>query len=152
MKKEMLGFRFALPLVFAACVFALPGCTASLALEFQDRLETLLLLLAKANVPGIAQRFKAQALLDAGLKQYEEGEYVDSEVSLEAAVAAGLPVRGEVTARKHLAFMHCAAEREYACRSEFQKALAADPAMRLDAAEAGHPAWGPVFTALKSTR
>jgi Tfp pilus assembly protein PilF len=150
MKKETLAFRSALPFVFAAFVLALSGCSP-LAMEFQDRLEGLLVLLAKANVPGISPRYRAQALLDVGLSQYEQGEYLDSEESLEAALAAGLALHDEVTARKHLAFMHCIAEREYACRSEFQKALAADPAMNLEAAEAGHPAWGPVFTALKTS-
>jgi Tfp pilus assembly protein PilF len=99
--------------------------------------------------PGVARRYSPQFLLESGLQQYEEGRYSDAEASLELALKLGLPLREEVSARKHLAFMHCAAQHEDACRSEFQKALAADPEMALDAAEASHPAWGPVFETLR---
>jgi hypothetical protein len=33
-------------------------------------------------------------------------------------------------------------------RMEFQRALRVDPRTDLDPAEAGHPAWGPVFRSL----
>jgi hypothetical protein len=55
-------------------------------------------------------------------------------------------------AHKHLAFIHCAAQRERQCREEFRRALDADPALELDAAEAGHPVWGPIFRSVKGQR
>ena len=48
-------------------------------------------------------------------------------------------------AHKHLAFIHCASNREQQCRDEFRKALAVDPALELAPEEAGHPVWGPIF-------
>jgi Tfp pilus assembly protein PilF len=93
---------------------------------------------------------KGQAALNAGLKQYEEGDYADSTKSLAAALDQGLDEREQVEARKHLAFIYCAANRERQCRDEFRKALAVDPSLELAPAEAGHPMWGPVFRSLKS--
>ena len=56
------------------------------------------------------------------------------------------------SAHKHLAFIHCASSRERQCRDEFRRALAVDPSLELDAAEAGHPVWGPIFRQVKGTR
>jgi Tfp pilus assembly protein PilF len=95
---------------------------------------------------------KGQAALDAGVKQYEEGDYADSAKSLAAALDQGLNERGQVRARKYLAFISCASNRIAACRDEFRKALAIDPSFELAPAEAGHPIWGPVFRQLKSGR
>jgi Tfp pilus assembly protein PilF len=95
---------------------------------------------------------EAQSLLASGLKYYEEGEYDDAAGRLNAALIQGLPVPERVSAHKHLAFIYCTADLEPACRSEFRKALIADPAMDLEAAEAGHPAWGPVFHNVKIER
>lgn len=88
----------------------------------------------------------------SGLKQYEAGDYAQAAEDLEAALAYGLPVRARVSAHKHLAFVYCAAQLAPACASEFRKALVADPGMELEAAEAGHPAWGPVFQHVKGER
>jgi Tfp pilus assembly protein PilF len=88
--------------------------------------------------------------LSAGLKLYEEGDYDASAKSLQAAIDRGLPDKERADAHKHLAFIHCSAERESACRDEFRKALAIDPALQLAPAEAGHPVWGPVFRAAKA--
>jgi hypothetical protein len=60
-----------------------------------------------------------------------------------------LTAADRATTHKHLAFIHCTAGRERACRDEFRKALAADPALDLAPAEAGHPVWGPIFRSLK---
>ena len=63
------------------------------------------------------------AALAAGLKQYDDGDYPQSQKS-----------------------------RNGPCREEFRKALAIDPSMDLAPAEAGHPAWGPTFRSLKAGR
>lgn len=93
---------------------------------------------------------KGQPALQAGLRQYENGDYVDAQKSLQKAIADGLSDSDRVTAHKHIAFIHCASGRERPCRDEFRKALAIDPGMELTAAEAGHPLWGPVFRAEKT--
>lgn len=95
---------------------------------------------------------KGQATLQAGLRQYENGDYVDAQKSLQRAIDLGLSDGERVTAHKHSAFIHCASSRERQCREEFGKALAIDPNMELTAAEAGHPLWGPVFRSLKAGR
>jgi Tfp pilus assembly protein PilF len=129
-------------LLLAACLLAaLPGCSAPPAQELEAKLRQLLVYLAKA---------KAQALLATGLRQYEDGEYADAEASLQSALDHGLPPSDQVTAHKHLAFIHCVAERQAECRYEFRKALAADPKMDLDPAEAEHPQWGPVFQSARA--
>lgn len=93
---------------------------------------------------------KATALLVAGLRQYENGDYVASARTLQTALDQGLAGQDRARAHKHLAFMHCAASRTAPCRDEFRKALAADPGLELAPAEAGHPAWGPLFRAVKA--
>lgn len=95
---------------------------------------------------------KGEAALAAGLKQYEEGRYADSLKNLQSAIGQGLGERDRVTAHKHVAFIHCASNRERACRDEFRKALKVDPGMELAPAEAGHPIWGPIFRSVKAGR
>jgi Tfp pilus assembly protein PilF len=87
-----------------------------------------------------------------GLKQYEAGEYTESAKNLQGALTLGLPDKQRADAHKHLAFIHCASNRERQCREEFRKALAVDPALELEPAEAGHPVWGPIFQSLKPAR
>ena len=86
--------------------------------------------------------------LAVGLRQYEEGRYEESSKTLRTAIERGLPDKDRARAHKHLAFMHCASNREKQCREEFRRALDLDPGLQLTAAEAGHPAWGPVFRSL----
>jgi Tfp pilus assembly protein PilF len=95
---------------------------------------------------------KGRASLTAGLKQYEDGDYADSARNLQAALEQGLAHKERVTAHKHLAFINCASSRERQCRDEFRKALAIEPTMELEPAEAGHPVWGPIFRSLKAGR
>ena len=92
---------------------------------------------------------KGKAAFDAGMRQYENGQYVESVRNLQAAIDQGLPAAERARAHKHLAFIHCALGRERLCRDEFRKALAVDPKMELSAAESGHPVWGPIFRSLK---
>jgi Tfp pilus assembly protein PilF len=95
---------------------------------------------------------KGAATYKTGLKQYENGDYVDSLKSLQSALEQGLRNGERVDAHKHLAFIHCASARERQCRDEFRRGLAIDSSMELTAAEAGHPVWGPIFRSLKAGR
>jgi Tfp pilus assembly protein PilF len=124
---------------------------------------TLILLVALAGIAGcetdpvrevqkLFEPSKAQQTLSAGLKQYEDGKYDQSQKSLASALQQGLSERDRVTAHKHLAFIHCASNREPECRAEFKKALSIDPGMNLAPEEAGHPVWGRVFRSVKAGR
>jgi Tfp pilus assembly protein PilF len=95
---------------------------------------------------------KGEAALNAGLRQYQAGEYPAAAKSLQSALALGVATEDRVKAHKYLAFMHCASGRERACRDEFRKALGLDPGLELAPAEAGHPVWGPVFRSIKTAR
>lgn len=91
--------------------------------------------------------------LSAGIKSYEEGNYKDSIKLLQEALAKGLPDKeGQVEAHKYLAFIHCVSGRKKECTDEFKKALELDPKFELQAAEAGHPLWGPVYSSVKGTK
>lgn len=90
--------------------------------------------------------------LSAGLKQYDDGDYAESAKNLQGAINLGLPDKQRADAHKHLAFIHCASNRERQCRDEFRRALAVDPALDLAPAEAGHPVWGPIFRSVKAGR
>jgi Tfp pilus assembly protein PilF len=95
---------------------------------------------------------RGEAALAVGLKQYEDGRYAESLKNLQTAVGQGLSDGDRVNAHKHVAFIHCAANRERACRDEFRRALRVNPAMELAPAEAGHPIWGPIFRSVKAGR
>jgi Tfp pilus assembly protein PilF len=88
--------------------------------------------------------------LRTGIRDYEEGRYLESFHSLRNALETGLPPQERVQAHKYIAFIYCVSNRSSACREEFRKALAVDPSFQLDPAEAGHPIWGPVFRSLKT--
>ena len=89
---------------------------------------------------------KAEQELALGLKNYEDGRYPIASKNLQNALNNGLTFKSDrVTAHKYLAFVHCVSERKKQCRNEFKQALEINPTLRLSAAEAGHPVWGPVF-------
>ena len=103
-------------------------------------------------IQQLFQSSPGSASLKAGLRQYDDGAYAESAKSLNGAIEQGLDDAERANAHKHLAFIHCASNRERSCREEFRKALAADSAMELAPAEVGHPIWGPVFKSLKAGR
>ena len=102
------------------------------------------------KVHEFMQPNKGQTALNAGLKQYEDGEYAASLKNLQGAIDQGLADADRIVAHKHVAFIYCVSNRERQCRDEFRKALAIDPAMQLAPEEAGHPVWGPVFRSVKA--
>ena len=89
---------------------------------------------------------KAEQELSAGLKSYEDGNYVQAQKQIQSALNNDLTFKKDrVTAHKYLAFIHCASDRKKPCRASFRDALDIDPDLELTASEAGHPIWGPVF-------
>lgn len=93
---------------------------------------------------------KAEQSLNAGIKQYEEGELKDAQKSLQDALNLGLTFDSEkVTAHKYLAFIFCASNQERQCRDEFRRAFEIDPNFKLERTEIGHPLWGPVYNSVR---
>lgn len=100
---------------------------------------------APVGVMDLAERPAERALL-AGLRAYDDGQYALAEKQLQAALAAQLgSSRDRAAAHKVLAFIYCTSQRVPACEAAFRAARAADPGFALDAAERGHPLWGPVY-------
>ncbi|HEX6317587.1 MAG TPA: TssQ family T6SS-associated lipoprotein [Burkholderiales bacterium] len=122
-----------------AVVLALSGCSAPPLGDLQANLKALAMAIFAST---------AQTALREALNRYEEGDYAAAEESLQEALQHGLEPGDQVVAHKHLAFIHCATGRMQECRAQFQLALRANPGVDLDPAEAGHPAWGPVFRSL----
>jgi len=96
-------------------------------------------------------RFKAERMLDSGIREYDDGDYKVAARTIQEALDAGLTARSQGRARKYLAFMHCVTGQQAQCRYQFRRALEADPQLELSAAEAGHPTWGPVFQSVKAS-
>jgi Tfp pilus assembly protein PilF len=106
---------------------------------------------AADSIKGVFQS-KGEQELSAGLRSYEDGKYGEAAKSLQHSLDAGLNNTEQVKAHKYLAFIDCTSGREKQCRDEFRKALAIDPALELEPAEAGHPIWGPIFRSVKGRR
>jgi Tfp pilus assembly protein PilF len=92
----------------------------------------------------------AEQLLAKGIKTYEEGEYKSATKYIQDALNNGLPRKTDsAKAHKYLAFIACGSDNSRRCRDEFRKAFDDDPSFALDAAEAGHPVWGPVYRGVR---
>lgn len=120
---------------------------------------TLILILAANLAAGCATGsfrdfFRARAAgsnyLGEGVRNYEEGNYRTSARRIQYALEEGLSRPDRVKAHKYLAFIACVSGQQLTCREEFSIALELDPSFELDAAEAGHPTWGPVYKSVKA--
>ena len=121
--------RLALLLILAANLAA--GCATSSVREF------------------FLARTAGKGYLEEGIRNYEEGNYRTSARRLQYALEEGLTRPDRVMAHKYLAFIACVSGQQVTCREEFSIALELDPSFELDAAEAGHPIWGPVYKSVK---
>jgi len=97
-----------------------------------------------------ATRYAGNNYLEEGVQNYEEGNYRVAKRRLQFALEEGLSRPNRVKAHKYLAFIACVSSQQLTCREEFAIALELDPAFDLDAAEAGHPIWGPMFKSVKA--
>jgi Tfp pilus assembly protein PilF len=85
-----------------------------------------------------------------GIESYEEGNYERAAKNLQDALNAGLSRKTDsARAHKYLAFIACGSDNIPRCRDEFRKAFENDPNFTLDAAETGHPVWGPVYRGVR---
>ena len=96
-------------------------------------------------------KFKAESMLDQGIRQYDNGDYRIAARTIQAALDEGLTTRSQARAHKYLAFIDCISGQQSQCRDEFRKALEIDPGMQLRAEESGHPIWGPVFKSVRAS-
>lgn len=97
-----------------------------------------------------ATRNAGNSYLEEGVLNYEEGNYRVAKRRLRFALEEGLSRPDRVKAHKYLAFIACVSSQQLACREEFAIALELDPKFDLDAAEEGHPIWGPMFKSVKA--
>jgi Tfp pilus assembly protein PilF len=118
-------------LVLAAAIL-LTGCSSKVVQEFP------------------LTKFKAENMLDQGIRAYDDGNYKVAARNIQGALDAGLTTRSQARAHKYLAFIDCVSGQQAQCREEFKKALEIDPNMELKTEEAGHPIWGPVFRSVKA--
>ena len=122
-------------------------------------IRALLLILAALVLAGCetgpfktlgAVRYAGNSYLAEGELNYEEGNYKVAKRRLQFALEEGLSRPDRVKAHKFLAFIACVSSQPLTCREEFAIALELDPKFELDAAEAGHPIWGPMFKSVKA--
>ena len=114
------------------CLAAMTGCQTKAVQEFP------------------LTKFKAESMLDQGIRQYEDGTYKLAARTIQGALDAGLTTRSQGRAHKYLAFMHCIGGQQSQCRDEFRKGLEIDPRLELKPEEEGHPIWAPVFRSVKA--
>ncbi|MCC7548203.1 MAG: TssQ family T6SS-associated lipoprotein [Burkholderiales bacterium] len=120
---------------------------------FRPLLALVFLVLAGCSTQFVQEfplaRFKAEAALDRGIREYDDGEYRVSARTIQGALDAGLTTRSQARAHKYLAFMRCIAGEQPACREHFRLAFKADPRLELAPEESGHPIWDPVYRSVK---
>ena len=97
-----------------------------------------------------ATRYAGDSYLEEGVQNYEEGNYRVAKRRLQFALEEGLRRPDRVKAHKYLAFIACVSSQQLTCREEFAIALELDPKFELNAAEAGHPIWGPMFKSVQA--
>ena len=96
----------------------------------------------------ISERPAEKALL-AGLRSYDDAQYLDAERHFNEALKANLvSSKDRAAAQKHLAFIYCTSRREALCEAAFRAARSALLTFALSKSEAGHPLWGPVYKRL----
>jgi Tfp pilus assembly protein PilF len=125
--------RAGAPVLLLVAALILTGCQSQVVQEFP------------------LTKFKAETMLDSGIRDYDNGNYRVAARTIQGSLDAGLTTRSQARAHKYLAFMHCINGQQAQCRDEFRKALEKDPRLELKPEEAGHPLWGPVFKSAKSS-
>jgi hypothetical protein len=88
--------------------------------------------------------------LEIGVKEYEEGNYVNSISALESVLGNTSSSNAQkIRANKYMAFISCISSHEKNCSDYFKNILEINNNFNLSIAEAGHPLWGPVFQSVK---
>jgi len=108
----------------------------------------------KSGKPLPAQPVKiptrGEKVLAEAMKSYEDADYPKAIRLFQESLKETLTTADQIQALKYMAFSYCVTNRLTLCRAEFDKILQLNPAFELDAAEAGHPSWGPPFRTVKA--
>jgi hypothetical protein len=144
---------FGRPLILAVLILSCVACAPKPVKEAEPPPPVQVVEEPKPVVVEPVPLDKAQQELGSGIESYENGSYKPATKQLQNALTLELKVPAEqARAHKYLAFMNCVGGRTAACRTEFRKALAADPSFDLTLAESGHPTWGPIFKKVKAEK
>ena len=100
--------------------------------------------------PVVKQATTGEKLMAEGIKAYDDADYNKAIKLLQDATRESMPQPDQIKAYKFAAFSYCLTNRMTLCRSEFEKILQLDSTFELEAAEAGHPSWGPSFRMVKA--
>jgi outer membrane protein assembly factor BamD (BamD/ComL family) len=118
------------PLLFAQLflvLLALSGCASS------------------SSSSGSASGEDAAALLSEGLQAYQSRNYDLAKDKLTAVTTRKATRNQQITAFKHLAFIHAIQQNPREAKRQFLKAFYLDKDFVLDRAELGNPYWMPAF-------
>lgn len=99
--------------------------------------------IVKTPTPG-------EKLIAEAKKMYEDADYPKAIKHFQDSLKETLTPADQIQALKYIAFSYCLTNRLTLCRAEFEKILLLNPGFELDAAEAGHPSWGPPFRSVKA--
>jgi tetratricopeptide (TPR) repeat protein len=111
----------------------------------KSRFPSLPSLIPSVPTPTVAERRAAE-----GKEAYEAADYNKAIKSYLEALKEPLVDSEQIRIRKFLAFSYCLTNKSALCRAEFEKILQLRPEFDLEAAESGHPSWGPSFRLVKS--
>ncbi len=102
------------------------------------------------SAPVIKEITPAERLMSDAMKAYDDADYPTAIKLLQDVQKEKLSPTEQIRTLKFTAFSYCLTNHVTMCRNEFEKILLLNPAFELDAAEAGHPSWGPAFRAVKT--
>ena len=91
-----------------------------------------------------------EKLMADAMKMYEDADFPKAIKLFQDSLKETLTPVDQIQALKFMAFSYCLTNRMTLCRTEFEKILQLNPDFELDAAEAGHPSWGPPFRTAKA--
>ncbi|HEX8477368.1 MAG TPA: TssQ family T6SS-associated lipoprotein [Telluria sp.] len=94
----------------------------------------------------------AAASLREGIRLYNNGDFNNAIVKLNAPEIQSANAATRISALKYSAFSYCVTQRPVQCRQSFDKALRLDAGFVLAPGEEGHPMWGPVFQKARASR
>ncbi len=101
-------------------------------------------------VPIVRMPTPGEKVFAEAMKSYEGADYHKAIKLFQESLKETLAPAEQVQALKFMAFSYCLTNRLTSCRAEFERILQLNPAFELDAAEAGHPSWGPPFRTVKA--
>ncbi|MBL0122516.1 MAG: TssQ family T6SS-associated lipoprotein [Betaproteobacteria bacterium] len=100
--------------------------------------------------PVVRLPLPGEKLFTEAMKSYDDADYPKAVRLFQESLKVTHAPAEQILIHKFTAFSYCLTNRQTLCRAEFEKILQLNPAFELDAAEAGHPSWGPPFRTVKA--